>query len=97
MASSRSPGPTGAELMGLGALLAGAVVAPQLPQDLEAVDRGQADVEDDEVVVLFGAGAQRELSGRGVVDRIARLLQRAREAVGQRLVVFYDEYSHAVL
>jgi len=30
MASSRSPGPTGAELMGLGALLAGAVVAPIL-------------------------------------------------------------------
>jgi F0F1-type ATP synthase assembly protein I len=28
MASSRNPGPTGAELMGLGALLAGAVVAP---------------------------------------------------------------------
>ena len=28
MASSPSPGPSGAELMGLGALLAGAVVAP---------------------------------------------------------------------
>jgi F0F1-type ATP synthase assembly protein I len=28
MAPSLSPGPTGAELMGLGALLAGAVVAP---------------------------------------------------------------------
>jgi len=28
MASSPSPGPTGAELMGLGALLAGAVVVP---------------------------------------------------------------------
>jgi len=28
MASSPSPGPTGAEMMGLGALLAGAVVAP---------------------------------------------------------------------
>ena len=30
MAPSRSPGPTGAELMGLGALLAGAVVVPIL-------------------------------------------------------------------
>src|SRR5262249_20308800 len=74
---------------------AGAVIAPQLAQDVEAVDAGQADVQDDEIVVLLGAGAQRELSGRGVIDRVTRLLQRARQPVGQRLVILDDQNPHA--
>ncbi len=69
-------------------------VAAQLAQDLEAVHAGKADVEHDEVVVLLGAGSQRELPRFRVVHRVARLPQRSCEPVRQGFVVFNDQNSH---
>ena len=47
----------------------GTVVQPRRPgDDLEAVDAGQAEVEDHEVGVVVGGEAQRVLAGGGEVD-----------------------------
>jgi hypothetical protein len=69
-------------------------VAPQLAQDFEAVHSGEAHVEHDEVVMLFGTSTHRELPRFRVVDGVARLPERTDQPVRQRLVVFDNQNSH---
>ena len=63
--------------------------------DLEAVDAGQADVDDDEIVfrVVAGGEPQRVLTGRDAIDGVALTLQRPRERDADPLVVLDDQQA----
>ena len=68
----------------------------QPPQHLEAVDAGQADVQDDQVEALL-AGAEHRVLARGHhVHRVAFALEDARDPARQRRVVLDDQYPHPV-
>ena len=65
----------------------------QPPADLDPVEPGQAEVEDDEVGDELLGGAQRvDPVGRGA-HLVALLAQRAAQDVGDRLVVLDDEHA----
>jgi hypothetical protein len=66
----------------------------QAPQDLEAVELGQAEIEYDEVVVLRGQHVVRLGAVAGAVHRVISRAQRAREPVGQYRIVFDYEDAH---
>ena len=60
-------------------------------QDLEAVDPGQADVEDDEVGRLVRRDVEALLAGAGDGDLVAFLLERVLDAARDGVLVFDDE------
>ena len=60
-------------------------------QDLEAVDAGQADVEDDEVRRLVGGDLEALLAGAGDRDLVALLLEGVLDPAGDGVLVFDDE------
>src|SRR5712691_4350838 len=73
---------------------AGVVVPAQLAQYLEPVYARKTDVEHDEVIVFFRAGAQCKLARFRVIHGVARLSQRSYQPVRQRIVVFDYQNSH---
>ena len=61
----------------------------QPPADVDAVDVGQPEVEDDEADALVGGG-ERRAPARDAAHRVALAVEHAREARGDRLVVLDD-------
>jgi hypothetical protein len=69
----------------------GAIAALQRARDVEAVNVGKIDIEQDEVGPVGRRGAQRFRAGRGLEHFEAVLPQRARVGIPQRCVVVDDE------
>jgi len=63
-------------------------------QRLEAVDAGQADVEDEQVVRILAHGDGDGLAAFGAVDDPALGAQRTRGGIGKKRVVFDKKDSH---
>jgi len=71
--------------------------AAQVLQDVDAVLARQAEIEQDEVVVVIGDGT---LDGKAVahpVDRVAVLAQAALDAFPDHLVIFRQQKAHGGL
>ena len=66
----------------------------QLPADLEPVDIGQHQVQDDRVVGVLGPEPERVLPAPGHVDRVPLLLERALEQAGHLDLVLHDQHPH---
>jgi hypothetical protein len=62
--------------------------------DLEAVDVGQHQVENDRVVGVLGPQPERVLPPPGHVDRVPLLLEGALEQAGHLDLVLHDEHPH---
>src|SRR6185369_8292308 len=74
----------------------GAAARAKLLQYLQPVQLGQSEVEDEQVEFLAAERGVGFRAGGDVIDRIAPLAQRAKQSVGQHLVVFRDQDSHGV-
>ena len=67
---------------------------PQSPADLDAVEPGQHQVEDDRVVLDRRGQRERVRAGAGDVGRMALLAQAAAQQAGQLRLVLGDEEPH---
>ena len=66
----------------------------QPPADLEPVEIGQHDVEDDHVIGVLGREPHRLASVTRDVDRVALLLEPALEEARHLRLVLHDEHAH---
>jgi hypothetical protein len=69
---------------------------PEVGADVEAVTVGQADVQDDPVVVVLRRQPTAVLGRRRRIDGITLRPQSPLEEVGESIVVFHDEQAHGV-
>ena len=67
---------------------------PQTAQHFKAVEPRQAQVENDQVVVLREQHVVGLVSARDAIHRVIGLVQRAGEAVRQHRIVFGYQYPH---
>ena len=66
----------------------------QPSQHLESVEPRQAEIENDEIVILGEQHVIGLVAAGDAIDRVVRLVQGAGEAIGQDRVVFDDENAH---
>jgi hypothetical protein len=70
------------------------VTSPQPAQDLEAVNIGETDVENDQIKGALAEQSIGLLAGRRVIDGVSGAVHELNETFGEKGIIFNDKYAH---